>query len=480
MIRSSRIRLFVFAICWTFFLTYLLLRWSDWRAQHFLAYPKSVLNPGNTKRHAQFWKEFQPVLEEYDPDCPSPERTGAAASTRFNPNKEEKRPDFIKMPESDVKKMSKKHAGFVEAIDTLKPHYVPGTRGLVTTAGGQYLPVLTISLRMLRHVGSTLPMEIFLASDEEYERHICDVVFPQLNARCVVLDHIWKAAPEARNISAYQYKPFAMLFSSFEEMLFLDADSFAIRDPNILVSSDPFRKFGMVTWPDFWGSTASRIYYKIASQYVPRTTARASTESGELLLSKKTHRRSLMMATYYNYYGPSHYYSLFSQGAAGEGDKETFIAAANVVSEPFYQVSEPIMAIGHRSADGGMTGSAMVQYDPIEDYELTKNGLWRVKDPSVAPSPKPFFVHANVPKFNPATIFDDHAIDPVRDAAGNFVRPWTIPEETIESFGWDVERQFWREIEWVACNLEDKFESWKDRLPICELVQKYCKVVFDD
>lgn len=418
------------------------------------------------------------MLDEYDPDCPSPEKTGEAASVRFNPNEEEERPDYMTMPEKDVKKMRKKHTGFVETIEMLQPHYVPGTRGLVTTAGGQYLPVLTISLRMLRHAGSNLPMEVFLASDEEYEPYICDVVFKQLNAKCVVLEHIWKAAPEAKTISAYQYKPFAMLFSSFEEILFLDADAFPIRDPSVLFSNDPFRTYGMVTWPDFWGSSASPIYYKIASQSVPPTTLRASSESGELLMSKKTHQKSLMLATYYNYYGPSHYYPLFSQGAAGEGDKETFIAAAMVVSDPFYQVSEPIAAIGHRAADGGMVGSAMVQYDPIEDYELTQNSLWRVKDSSVAPSPRPLFIHANVPKFNPATIFDDHSIDPIRDAEGNFVRPWTIPEEVIESFEWDVERQFWKEIVWVACNLEDKFESWKGKAKICELVRKYSEVVF--
>lgn len=433
------------------------------------------------KAHGEFWQAFQPILADHAPDVEPPKRTQGAESTWFNPKENSERPDKMAMSAKDVEKMKRLHASFLKTIEQQghRPYYVPGTRGLVSTAGGRYLPVLTISLRMLRNRGSTLPMEVFLASDEEYEPYICEEVLPALNAKCVVLDNILKFAPETAEIAQYQYKPFAMLFSSFEEMLFLDADAFPLHDPTVLFLSDPFASLKMVTWPDFWGSSASPLYYKIASQPEPRMTVRASTESGELLISKKTHQKTIMLATYYNYYGPSLYYPLFSQGAAGEGDKETFIAAATAVGDPFYQVSERIRAIGHR-IKGGMAGSAMVQYDPVDDYELTQQGLWRVKDPSVAKSPRPFFIHANVPKFNPATIFDDHPIDPVRDEEGNFVRPWTIPEDSIEEFGEDIEKQFWTEIKWVACELEDKFASWKDKKGICDGIKKYWEIIFEN
>jgi alpha 1,2-mannosyltransferase len=431
------------------------------------------------KLHSEFWKTFHPVLTEHNPDCPSPEKSQQAQSVRYDPINPVERPDFIKMSAADIKKMRQKHAGFVKAMNKLgPPHYVPGTRGLVTTAGGRYLPVLTISLRMLRRAGSTLPMEVFLASDEEYEPYICEVVLARLNAKCVILENILKADGQHPNIRAYQYKPFAMLFSSFEELLFLDADAFPIHDPTVLFTSDPFRSLKMVTWPDFWASSASHIYYEISSRPVPKTTERASTESGELLISKKSHYRTLLLATYYNYYGPSHYYVLFSQGGPGEGDKETFIAAATAMSEPFYQVSEPIRAIGHRAKDGGMVGSAMVQYDPIEDYELTQSGLWRVKDQSVAPSPRPFFIHANFPKFNPATIFEPFDIDPVHGPDGGWTRPWTIAEDTMEQLGDEIQRRFWAEIEEVACQLEGKFASWQGKKDICKGVRDYVKEVF--
>ncbi|RMJ24602.1 Alpha-1,2-mannosyltransferase [Aspergillus sp. HF37] len=81
-------------------------------------------------------------------------------------------------------------------------------------------------------------MEVFLADWGEYEDHICDVVLPSLNARCVVLaDHLG-AAPDVKKIEKYQFKLFAMLLSSFEEVLFLDADAFPLMKPEDMFTSE--------------------------------------------------------------------------------------------------------------------------------------------------------------------------------------------------------------------------------------------------
>ncbi|WEW61940.1 mannosyltransferase [Emydomyces testavorans] len=474
---KSLVVLFVFVAL----IIYLPSKWRPLTSLDDFESQKVITSKDNYEEHAKFWRSFHPILVANAPNCTSPERLRNADSTRFDPKNEVERPDLMWMPEEDVEKMKMMHNSFLNTLSDrpLQPYFVPGTRGLVSTAGGSFLPILTISLRMLRHYGSALPMEVFLASKEEYEPYICEHVFAELNAKCVILEEILNEVPGPVDIKQYQYKPFAMLFSSFEEMLFLDADAFPLHDPKSLFTSEPFRSVNMVTWPDFWASSASPLYYKIASQPIPPTTDRASTESGELLISKRTHQKTLMLATYYNYYGPDYYYPLFSQGAAGEGDKETFIAAATAVNEPFYQVSEPLEAIGHRAADGGMDGSAMVQYDPVEDYRLARKGIFHVPSLSAASSPKPFFIHANFPKFNPATIFEKHATDPVRDPQGRYIRQWTIPEDTIEEFEEDVVKQFWSEIKWVACKLEGKFESWKNKTGICDGVKRYWNVVFE-
>lgn len=55
-----------------------------------------------------------------------------------------------------------------------------------------------------------------------------------------------------------------MLFPSFEEILFLDAEAFSLDKLETLFRSDPVRTTGLVTWPDFWGSTVSPGLYEIA------------------------------------------------------------------------------------------------------------------------------------------------------------------------------------------------------------------------
>jgi alpha 1,2-mannosyltransferase len=75
--------------------------------------------------------------------------------------------------------------GKLQSRDYALP-YTEGSRGIVTTAGGSYLPVAVVSIRMLRRTGSKLPLELFLASKEEWDADICGAVLPTLDTRCLV------------------------------------------------------------------------------------------------------------------------------------------------------------------------------------------------------------------------------------------------------------------------------------------------------
>lgn len=474
-----RIRTLLSALLLASFLTWAISQWRSNPVPNFRYSASGAQSLDLTDGHQKFWGPFHGYLESYGPTTNGVVEDEKAPTEGFDATNPKPRPEYVIVPTEDIVTMKEAHAGFVDAIDNSPPQlrYIPGTKGVVSTAGGSYLPVLVISLRMLRRTGSTLPMEVFLADEDEYEDYICDVVLPSLDARCVVLSRILVAAPA--QIEKYQFKPFAMLFSSFEEILFLDADSFPLEKPEGIFCSDVFHKNGMLTWPDFWASSVSPIFYEIANTTIPPMNLRQSTESGEIFLSKKTHLHTLLLATYYNYWGPTHYYPLLSQGAAGEGDKETFIAAATAINEPFYQVSEPICALGH-GTEGGLAGSAMAQFNPIQDYVLTKQGKWRARGDD-GPAPDAFFIHANFPKFNPATIFENHEVNPTFADDGSFTRAWTIPEDVVGKISArvDVEKAFWKEVLWTACELEDKFATWVGRGGICAGVQVYWAAVFE-
>jgi alpha 1,2-mannosyltransferase len=211
---------------------------------------------------------------------------------------------------------------------------------------------------------------------------------------------------------------------------------------------------------------------------------RATTESGELLISRKTHQLSLFLVAYYNHYGRSHYYPLFTQGGAGEGDKETWLAAAIAMNQTFYHVREPIKSIG-RSLWGSANGAAMVQYDPVEDFRWASEGLFgqvTVSDKGAA-RPKPLFIHANQPKFSPRELVgksDDEKKGPTWHD-GRRSRVWPLIGPVIWTLGGDVERQLWEEVMWVACELEGKFidlRKYNDNKSMCERVRNAWDEIF--
>lgn len=442
--------------------------------------PSTAFEVPLPERQKDFWKVFKPILERHKPNCPAPERKDDAGAHHFDPVANQTRPDVTAMSEDHQKAMEDAHANFVEEVkkreNNMKATHTAGKRGLVSTAGDKYLPVFVSSLRMLRRAGSTLPVEVYMKDAGEYEKRVCNDILPNLDARCLVLgDVVGK-----KMLEHYQLKVFAVLFSSFEDIVWVDADCFPLGKPEELLDSEPFTSSGLVTWPDFWASSTSPLYYKISRQEVPSMAARQSSETGVFLVSKKTHFVPLLLAAYYNFYGPSHYFRLFTQGGPGEGDKETFLQAALAVGAPAYSVSEKVQAIGHWKGPDKLSGSAMAQSDPRQDHALTSQDKWRVKDPAVGAAPRLFFIHANYPKFNPGDqVFGlGWETTPTLKADGSDGRAWTAPAETISRFGYDVEKTYWEEIKSVTCNHETVFKSWSHKEGLCRKVEEYWGHVF--
>ena len=431
----------------------------------------------------EFWKSLSALLAAATPRCHPPKRMCKAKLMYWDdvPTATDTAPQkCLSMPESSIQAMRESHQTYVQgiAIPQSKMSYIPETRGLVTTAGTEYLPYVIISLRMLRKTGCQLPMEVFLSTERDWEPYICNTVFPSLNARCIVQSPHLRTTANNEPPSRYQSKIVSILTSTFSEVLFLDADCFPITDPTKVFTTAPFTTTGLVTFPDYWATTASPIYYSITQIPIPAIDKHQTTESGQLFISKPQHERSLLLALYYNHFGKKFYYPLLSQGAAGEGDKDTFLAAASFFNESYYQVRTGVKSLGHMVNDH-MDGSAMVQYDPVEDYLFTTSSAPPADfQPNPNPPPHPMFIHNNFPKFNPRLLWTEHAHIITDPTTGAFRRPWTEKKEVLDSFGFDVQKSHWREILWVACELEGKLWAWEGVDGICENTRKYVDEVF--
>lgn len=314
--------------------------------------------------------------------------------------------------------------------------------GYVLIGGGKFTWLSVLSITNLRETGSVLPVELVIPTAEDYESNICEEVLPELGGSCLKLYEV--IPPQyVSKVAGYQLKVLALLASSFETVIYLDSDNVPVENPDTILQEGPFVSHGLVLWPDFWRRRHHPAYYQVAGVQLgevvrnivddvspteryanPHANLRTevplhdregaipdlSTESGQLVVNKKIHFKTLMLALYYNYYGPHQYYPLFGQGGAGEGDKDTFYAAANVLHASVYQVHRGLNAVG-RFIGEDYVGAAMVQYDPVQDY---KNVQAYAQKQSAAYIPMlkylddapniPMFIHCNFPKLEPSVL----------------------------------------------------------------------------
>lgn len=284
--------------------------------------------------------------------------------------------------------------------------YIENSNGIVYVGGGKYSWFALLSIKHLRNIGSKLPVEVYIPFEDEYEKEFCEVTLPKLNAKCLKMYEILDLEVIKKSnfeIKGFMLKSLAILLSNFENILLLDADNVPYLNPDILFVTEPFLSYGLVVWPDYWERTTHPAFYEIQGidlfeenlnkkdpktkkiKYtskdqikndVPlhdleKTIPNPSTESGQLLISKKTHSDVILLSLYYNIYGPNYYYHLLTQWAPGQGDKDTFLAAANLLNSKYYQIKTSVKAIGyHHVKNDEFRGTAQGQYSPIDEYNF--------------------------------------------------------------------------------------------------------------
>ena len=148
--------------------------------------------------------------------------------------------------------------------------------------------------------------------------------------------------------TAFPLKPLALLFSRFEEVLFLDADNVALRDPSQLFDWPPYRQAGLLLWPDYWAPSTAPDALRVAPEAAAALAAarNSSDESGQLLANQRIAWRPLLMALFVNLQAPLYYRLLGSY--MGAGDKDTWRFAAGMAGLEPLSVARPPGSAGVR------------------------------------------------------------------------------------------------------------------------------------
>ncbi|ODV63329.1 alpha-mannosyltransferase, partial [Ascoidea rubescens DSM 1968] len=404
---------------------------------------------------------------------------------------------FVQLTPHEVESLKKSHSTFLKNT----PNSIPKNlkyrgSGIVYAGGGKFNWLALLSIKSLRRLGSKLPVEILIPTLDDYEIELCTQIFPAYNARCIYLPEVLgQKVTKSFQFKGYQYKILAILASSFEKILLLDADNIPVINPDYLFKTDPFISNGLVTWPDFWRRTTSPYFYDVAQIKLgkrvrygyttygihdPGIGAKdeqdlaevplhdregsipdSSTESGQLMVNKKTHFKMLLLSLYYNSYGPDYFYPLLSQGSMGEGDKDTFLAAAVKTGSKFYQVNKFVGVLGYDN-DGTFQGTSMIQSDPVEDYREANKALkLKLQETNskeeivLKPAElKILFVHSNYPKLNPALLKKNKSLLDKNDK-----RHRHYGKNDIE--GYDLELKIWEDMKYFICKLKVQTKAFE-------------------
>ena len=171
------------------------------------------------------------------------------------------------------------------------PEYPANTfngKGIIMLAGGRYNGFAATGLRMIRETGSNLPVEVWMKDKPEEKKGWCR----ELAREGMVCRRLSDYIDVEFLKNGYQFKILTMLFSSFEQILFLDADNVPVRNPDSVFESKSFTDTGVVLWPDYWkhsGTPLLPFVVGLADEASELLRPEQTVESGQIVWDKKRH-----------------------------------------------------------------------------------------------------------------------------------------------------------------------------------------------
>jgi len=220
-------------------------------------------------------------------------------------------------------------------------------RGIVTCAGGpRYFTCAWVLVRMLRDVLKTnLPIQVWHLGAAEMDP-LMRALLERYGAEVVDACSAGCGPPPA----GHAIKPFAILHSRFEELVFVDADNLPTIDPERLFDSAAYRETGAVFWPDLQPLAAESLLWELCR--VP-FRHEPSFESGQIVLDKARSWKPLTLTLHMNEHS-SFYFRYFY------GDKDTFHLAWRRLEQPYAMPPHEPLRIPDDGADPLFTRHSFV------------------------------------------------------------------------------------------------------------------------
>ena len=243
------------------------------------------------------------------------------------------------------------------------PDYPEGKyedRGIVICAGGpKYFTCAWVCVQMLRKMGCTLPVEFWHLGSFEMDDNMRALVAP-LGVTCVDAHNFLELYP-VRSLGGWELNPYAMIHSSFEEIIFLDADNVPVVNPEFLFDTPQYQETGAIFWPDYLRLAKNRPIWDICGV---QHRDEPEFESGQVVLDKRRVWREIQLTMHLNNHSDFYYQHV-------HGDKETYHMAWHILGTEYSMPSRMIDALRATMCQHDFDNRRIFQHRNMAKWQLT-------------------------------------------------------------------------------------------------------------
>ncbi|MBT6489076.1 MAG: FkbM family methyltransferase [Deltaproteobacteria bacterium] len=251
-------------------------------------------------------------------------------------------------------------------IQRLVPEFPSGRteKGITICAGGRQrlLQAYAMISYIRKSLKCTLPIELVYVTDVEMKAPAIELFEKDLDVTCVdarvLIERYPYTAPKV--LRGYMIKPFALLTSSFQEVILIDCDNIPVRDPSFLFEMQGYQDHGMVLWRDFPGlrdpTGQEKIFELLGTD--PTTIPKHAHETGQIVVDTKRLWKSLHL----NWFLNNNHEIFYKVGIHGETD--LYQICINQAGESFFEMPYAPKTIGtHTKFAEGIHGHTLGQCD---------------------------------------------------------------------------------------------------------------------
>ncbi|KAJ3098155.1 hypothetical protein HK100_005161, partial [Physocladia obscura] len=210
------------------------------------------------------------------------------------------------------------------------------SRGVLLMGAGNMVRLALVAVRLLRDAGCVLPVEFAYMPHEVSQTHLDELIAHNITPVNYYTSEIasFKWGKEELRLGAP--KPFAVLASSFDQLLFLDPDIYVLRDPTYLFATQIFRKHGALFWPDFPSTTRANPIWKLTNI---KFSFEREFESGAMVLDRRKVIRGLKLAAHFCSHADFYFRFIW-------GDKDAFRWAFKASNTPYFLNPNYLVSLG--------------------------------------------------------------------------------------------------------------------------------------